>query len=63
MKQAVRKLTSGERKKNGCYSVAKIERKKRGKKERKENIKPSLVIIWALGQTTCTAEEIKKHNN
>lgn len=36
VKQAVRKLTSGERKKNGCYSVAKIERKKGGKKKEKK---------------------------
>lgn len=29
----------------------------------KEKVKWSLVVTWALGQTSCIAEEIRKDNN
>lgn len=46
----------GNKDRNEYCSVAKKEREK-------DKAKPSLVVTWALGQITCTAEEIRKDNN
>lgn len=53
VKQAVRKLMSEEKK---------IEIDVQWPKT-KEKVKPLLVVTWALGQTTCLTEEIRKDNN
>lgn len=50
VKQAVIKLTSEERKDEIVVIQWRRER-------------PPLVVTWALGQTTCIAEEIRKDNS